>query len=60
MELMDRGSRRVYGDKSPEEELSSIDQDRFGVFPTTNRSLLIVTLIPSEPTCHAVVHCNKW
>ena len=51
MELMDRGSRRVYGDKIPEEELSSIDQDRFGVFPTTKRSLLIVTLFRAYLPC---------
>ena len=50
IELMDHGEFiQFLRNKIPEEELSSIDPDSFGVFPTTNRGIHIWMLLSPYP-----------
>ena len=53
MELMDRDEFVQYlKDDIPEEELTSIEDDRFGVFPITNRGIQIwLLLTPLNDSC---------
>ncbi|KIM65460.1 hypothetical protein SCLCIDRAFT_1212178 [Scleroderma citrinum Foug A] len=55
MELMDHDEFiERFKDYIPEEELPSIEKDRFGVFPITNRGIQIWLLFCSFPGSHSV------